>query len=60
MQPQLFGLGLTVLYSRQGELIMMAPALRVKPAEYIGGRSLAQPAGGNNLYKLLYSLEQGV
>ena len=33
---------------------MTAPALRVKPAEYIGGRSVAQPAGGNNWYRLLF------
>ena len=35
---------------------MTAPALEVKPAEYIGigARSVAQPAGGNNWYRLLF------
>ena len=35
---------------------MTAPALQVKPAEYIGigARSVAQPAGGNNWYRLLF------
>ena len=35
---------------------MTAPALQVKPAKYIGigARSVAQPAGGNNWYRLLF------